>query len=188
MAVDYFHHIVITGPWKTVSEFVHRIALVVERRVAGKTTRATVPFSFESLYAMVKVSDEFPGEAFDITRWPIVARGSRAAEVRYRFHTRNLELDALLKKLSRKFPSLKFALVTICLDDMDFKPLTFRNGKARGKWLGGEWREQFWQEAARELEIDVQDAYDDDAIETIVDGNALDAAVKIATGSDRRYN
>jgi hypothetical protein len=122
-----------------------------------------------------------------MTRWRIVRRGGGQAEVRYRFHTRNLELHPLLKRLSKRMPHLRFALVTVCVDDMDFAPFTIKAGKLRGKWLGGDWRTPFWEQIARRFGVDVEEAYEDDDMEIEAHALMLDAAVAIATGSPRRY-
>ena len=45
LAVDYFHDLIVTGPRTALDDFVYKIALVVDRRVAGKRSRQTVPFS-----------------------------------------------------------------------------------------------------------------------------------------------
>jgi len=83
VAVDYYHFLVVSGPRPAVTDFVHRIALVIDRRAAGKTVRQEVPFSFESMYAIAKIKGDHPGEAFDMMRWPIARRG-RGAEVQLR--------------------------------------------------------------------------------------------------------
>src|SRR6187401_1599526 len=127
MAVDYYHYLLVSAGHAAVREFVHRIALVVDRRVAGTNSRQIVPFSFESLYAMAAIRGDGPGEAFDMSRWRVVRRG-RSSEVRYRFHTRSVELHPLLKRLSKKAPRLSFALVTHCFDDSDFGQFAIRNG------------------------------------------------------------
>ena len=65
------------------------------------------------------------GEAFDLMRWRTVSSG-QSSEVRYRFHTRSVEVHPLLKRLSEKTPRLSFALVTHCLDDNDFGRFAIR--------------------------------------------------------------
>lgn len=187
MAVDYYHHIVVTGPRPAVSDFVNRIALVVSRRVGGVTHQVTVPFSFESMFAMAKMRGKVPCDPYDMTRWPLVQRG-RMAEARYRFHTRNLEMQSLLKRLSRAVPQLHFALVTMCLDDSDIAPFTIQNGRLRGKWLPGTWHEPFWQRAARKYKMSLDDAYQDDVAEAAAESWMMDEAMRKATGSPRRYH
>lgn len=187
MAVDYFHFLVVTGPPPAVDDFVHRIALVVTRRIAGVSVQQTVPFSFESLCAMAGLKKEdAPAEPLDMTRWPIVRRG-RLAEVRYRFHTRSVDLHPYLKRLSKHVPRLTFALVTRCLDDNDFAPFTIRGGTLRGKWLGGEWGTPFYERAARKFKMTLDEVYEDDDVEEVAEWWMTHAAVHIATGTNRRY-
>ena len=108
--------------------------------------------------------------------------------MRYRFHTRNMELEPLIKKLSRAERKLTFSLVTHCLDDGDFGAFSFTAGKQRGKWLGDAWREPFWQQTAERLKITVDDAYEDEYAETVAENLMRDEAMKIATGFDRTYD
>ena len=186
MAVDYYHFLVVSGPRPAVTDFVHRIAPVVDRRVAGKVDRQEVPFSFESMYAIAKIKGDHPGEAFDMMRWPIVRRG-RGAEVRYRFHTRSVELHPLLKRLSKVTPHLAYALVTLCLDDGDFGHYAIKKGSVRGKWLGEEWRMPFYERVAGRKKVTLEDVYDDADLTAEAESEMRDAAMQIATGSDRRY-
>jgi hypothetical protein len=186
VAVDYFHFLVVSGPHPAVDDFVHRIALVVTRRVAGVNLEQTVPFSIESLFAMGRIKEDLPGEPFDMTRWRIVRRGP-LAEVRYRFHTRSLQLHPLLRRLSKHVPRLTFALVTRCLDDNDFGAFTIRGGTQRGKWLGDDWRTPFYERVAREYKIPLSEVYEDQDIQDVGEWRMTDAAVQIATGTKRRY-
>ena len=186
MAVDYYHFLVVSGPRPAVTDFVHRIALGIDRRVAGKTVRQEVPFSFESMYAIAKIKGDHPGEAFDMKRWPIASSG-RAAEVRYSFHTRSVELHPLLKRLSKATPRLAYALVTLCLDDSDFGHYTIKKGSLRGKWLGEEWRMPFYERVAHRNKVTLEDVYDDAALTAEAESEMRGAAMQIATGSERRY-
>lgn len=186
MAVDYYHHLVVSGSSKAVADFVDRLALVVTKRVAGITRREVAPFSFQSLYALTRRKDEVPHDPYDMVRWPIVRRGRRAY-VRYRFHTRSFPLEDQLKPLSRAMPQVRIALVSHCLDDGDFAAFTFEKGRRRGDWMGDKWREPFWERAARELKMSLDDAYDDDIAEMRAESLMLDEAVRIATGNDRSY-
>ena len=138
---------------------------MVTRRVAGVTSREVAPFSFQSLYALTGQKDEIPMDPYDMVRWPIVRRG-RTAYVRYRFHTRNLEMLDPLKKLTRAVPDVRIALVTHCLDDGDFGAYSFEKGRTKGKWLGDDWRTPFWERAARERKIPLEEAYDDNEAES----------------------
>ena len=148
----------------------------------------TVPFSFESLYAIGHITrdEDYRGEPFDLTRWAVVERGG-TAEVRYRLHTRSVELHPLLKRLSKEVPLLTFALVTQCMDDGDFAPFTIRGGRMRGGWLGDEWREPFWERAATAFNMPVDETWEDPETEAIAERWMRDAALQIAMGSDRVY-
>jgi hypothetical protein len=210
MAVDYYHYLVVRGPAAAVRSFTDRIALVTTRRVAGVTQRQMVPFSFESLYAIAKIKDEPPCDPYDMTRWPIrlaqdarlgptsrrarSGRGRRVsrsgAEVRYRFHTRNLPIETLIRKLSRAEPKLTFALVTHCLDGADFAAFTMAAGRRRGKWMGENWRESFWKRAATQLNMTLDEAFEDDeqGAGIVAEEMMLDAALEIAMGPGCVYN
>ena len=159
---------------------------MVTRRVAGVTTREVAPFSFQSLYALTRRKDEIPHDPYDMTRWPIVRR-VRTAYVRYRFHTRNLQLDDVMKPLSRAMPGVSIAVVSHCLDTGEFCAFTFEKGRRPGTWMEEKWREPFWERAARELKMTLDDAYEDDDAERRAESLMRDEAVRIATGTDRRY-
>jgi hypothetical protein len=177
----------VSGPSAAVADFVQRIALVVTRRVAGQTVRQTVPFSFESMYAMARIKDDSPGEAFDLTRWPIQRRG-RSALVRYRLHTRNVEMHPLLKRLSKVTPRLAYALVTRCLDDNNFGHFAIGTGKVLGKWLGDDWSTPFYENVAQQHKRPLDEVYDDDDECVVAEGRMRDAAMKMALGTDRVYD
>ena len=170
-----------------MTSFVDRIAFVVTRRVAGITTREVAPFSFQSLYALTKQKGEVPFDPYDMVRWPIIRR-ERTAYVRYRFHTRSFEMFDPLKKLTRALTDVRIALVTHCLDDGDFGAYTFEKGRMKGDWLGDDWRTPFWERAARELKMTLDEAYDDDDAEMRAESLMTDEAMRIATGADRRYD
>ncbi len=187
MAVDYYHYLVVSGSPKAVTSFVDRIALVVTRQVAGITRREVAPFSFQSLHALTRQKGEVPCDPYDMTRWPIVRRG-RTAYVRYRFHTRSLEMSGPLKRLSRAVPDVTIAMVTHCLDDGDFGAYSFHKGTIKGKWLGDDWRLPFWERTARELKIPIDEAYEDDDAEMQAESLMTDEAMRIASGQDRSYD
>jgi hypothetical protein len=121
-----------------------------------------------------------------MSRWPIGQR-QRVADVRYRFHTRSLEMPPMLTRLSKATPRLSFALVTHCLDDNDFGHYAISKGKRRGKWLGGDWRTPFYERAAERYKMTLDDVYEDDVVTSIAESWMRDAAMQIATGSTRRY-
>ena len=57
-----------------------------------------------------------------------------------------------------------------------------------GKWLGDDWRTPFWERAARDLGIPLDEAYEDAAAEGRAESMMLDAAMRIAAGNERRYD
>ena len=160
--------------------------MTIVRRVAGVTTREVSPFSFQSFWALTRRKGEVPHDPYDMTRWRIVRRG-RSAYVRYRFHTRNMQIEDDLTKLSRAVPDVRIALVSHCLDDGDFSAFSYAEGRRRGKWLGDDWRTPFWERAARELKMPLDEAYEDDDAEVRAESLMTDAAIRMATGEDRRY-
>ena len=58
----------------------------------------------------------------------------------------------------------------------------------KGKWLGDDWRTAYWERAARDLRIPLDEAYEDEDAERRAESMMLDAAVRIATRDDRRYD
>ena len=185
MAADFFHHVVVSGSRAAVLDFAERIALVVTRRAAGETTRYTVPFSLESLQSIARMKGRAPSEPYDMVRWP-PTRGPRPV-VRYRFHTRNILMQPLLRRLSKAMPRVTFALVTLALDDSDFGAFTISKGKVRGRWLGGKWRQQFWERTSKEMKMPLDECYEDPRAERRAESLMFDAAMAIATGGPRRY-
>lgn len=101
--------------------------------------------------------------------------------------TRSVEMHPLLSRLSKATPRLTFALVTHCLDDNDFGFFTIRNGKRRGKWLGDAWRIPFYERAAKQYKMTLDDVYDDDIVTSIAESWMRDAAMQLATGTPHRY-
>jgi hypothetical protein len=161
--------------------------MTVTRRIAGVTTREVAPFSFQSLFAISRLKGDVPEDPYDMSRWSLVRRG-RTAYVRYRFHTRSLEMQDLLKKLTRAVPDVSIALVTHCLDDGDFGAFTIAKGRSTGGWLGDDWRTPFWERAARALGMTLEEAYEDDDAEMRAESLMRDEAVRMATGTDRRFD
>jgi hypothetical protein len=68
-----------------------------------------------------------------------------------------------------------------------FCAFTFEKGRRRGEWMEEKWRVPFWERAARELKMSLDEAYDDDDAEVRAESLMRDEAVRIATGTDRRY-
>ena len=83
---------------------------------------------------------------------------------------------------------MTFALVTLALDDSDFGAFTISKGKVRGRWLGGKWREQFWERTSKEMKMPLDECYEDPQAEWRAESCMCDAAMEIATGSPRRYD
>jgi len=69
----------------------------------------------------------------------------------------------------------------------DFGAFTIHNGTQRGNWLGDEWRQPFWERAAKEFNMPLDETWEDPATESIAESWMRDAAVRIATGSDRDF-
>ena len=78
--------------------------------------------------------------------------------------------------------------ITHCLDDGDFGAFTIAKGRSKGAWLGDGWRTPFWERAARALGMTLDEAYEDDDAEMRAEALMRDEAVRIATGTDRRYD
>ena len=120
MAVDYFHRLLVAGTTDDVRAFRRRMYREYPRTVGGKSWNEVVPFCFEALYELApaarRVEPEVPCDPYELSAWPLRRIRARLAEVRYQFQTRNLEMDGLLRALSRALPSLTFTLTTLCLD------------------------------------------------------------------------
>ncbi len=151
------------------------------------TTREVAPFSFHSLYSLARWKDTPPHDPYDMSRWRIVRRG-RTASVRYSFHTRSLPIDDLVQGLSRAVPDVAIALVTHCLDDSSFGAFRFVKGRRKVCGFDEEWGTPFWERAAREGGMSLDDAYDDDEAERRAEELMLDEAMRIASGVQRRRN
>ena len=92
------------------------------------------------------------------------------------------------KAVASAVPDVRIALVTRCLDDADFGAYAFEKGGMKGKWLGDDWRTPFWERAARELKMTLDEAYEDDDAKMRAESLMTDEAMRIATGDDRRYD
>jgi hypothetical protein len=165
--------------------------MTVTSQVGGKTRRYRTPFSFKSLRAIAGIreqDEEVLSEAYDQGVWPVRRRGVRNAEVRYHLHTRNAVIDALLKKLSRKFPRLTFALASYCLDDCSYDVYTIRNGRGKHRELSQAHYQRLWDQARRAAGVTEEDDYDEDAMEAQVETRMRNEAVSLATGNARTYS
>ena len=92
-----------------------------------------------------------------------------------------------MKRLSKETPNLPFALVTHCLDDNDFG-LSPSRRRSRGGWLGGDWRMPFYERAAEQSKMTLDDLYDDDFITSFAESSMRDAAMRLATATDWPYD
>ena len=92
------------------------------------------------------------------------------------------------KAVASAVPDVRIALVTHCLDDGDFGAYAFEKGGMKGTWLGDDWRTPFWERAARELKMTLDEAYEDDDAKMRAESLMTDEAMRIATGDDRRYD
>lgn len=122
-----------------------------------------------------------------MVRWPVSVTGHQA-EVRYRLRTKGIELHPLLKAASRAFPHVTFALVSQSLQGNAFGAFTIRDGKLRGGWLGDEWRQPFWERAASEYNVALEDVFDDPALAAAAETWMIHAAMTLATGARREYD
>ena len=135
MAVDYLNQLLVEGSPADVRSFRRDMWREFPRTVGRKTWTEVVPFSFESLYALApdarRIFQEPPCDPFDLSVWPIRRVAPGMAEVRYRFHTRNLEVQDLLQALSKALPAMVFTLSTLCLDAGEIDAYRLRAGKSR---------------------------------------------------------
>lgn len=135
MAIDYWNQLLVEGSPADVRSFRRDMWREFPRTVGGETWTEVVPFSFESLYALApdarRIIQEPPGDPFDLSVWPIRRVAPGVAEVRYRFHTRDLEMQDLLQALSKSLPALVFTLSTLCLDAGEIDAYRLRAGKSR---------------------------------------------------------
>lgn len=169
MAIDFLHRILVTGRADRVRDFRRRIYRDDVRTVAGTTWTEIVPFSFAALYEIAprarRIDAEVPCEPYDLSAWPVRRIGPRAAEVRYQFHTRNLEMAPLIRALARAVPDLTFTLATLCLDDSSIASYQFEAGRQRQWTVPERVREAHWDRARRKFKLSGDDVYEDDEAE-----------------------
>jgi hypothetical protein len=152
------------------------------RKVARRTWMEIIPFSFEALYEIApgakRVEREVPFDPLDISIWPIRRINTRRGEIRYQFHTRNLEVHGLVRALSRTLPRLGFVLATLCLDDGDIESYRFQKG-SRSKWRIPERRREFhWDRARRKFKLPGDEIFEDDEAERWAEEEMLDEALR----------
>lgn len=126
MATELTHRIVIEGPAAQVRKFKEDVA------------RPRVPFSFEALWRMGRFPGDPPLDPYNLTGFPIRQLRGRRAEIRYTFLTRNMGVDDLLARVSRRRPLLIFRLATLA-DDGNAEVFLIRQGRRRRRdvpdWL-----------------------------------------------------
>ena len=75
------------------------------------------------------------------------------AEVRYKLHTRNLQLIDFLRPLARALPRLTFTLTTLCVDDSSIESYRLR-GRREQKWgLPGRRFDFHWERARKKFKL-----------------------------------
>ena len=194
MAVDYFHRLIVRGPRKDVLTFRREIYRRFPRKIGRKSWIEIVPFSFEALYTIAPAARRFepevPCDPYDLSSWPIRPIGRSQAEIRYQFHTRNLEMADLIRVLSRARPALSFTLLTFCLDDMSIELYRFGNGR-RKKWNYPEGRREIhWDRARAKFGLAGDDVYDDDDAQEWAEEEMLGEALAhwVGRAQSRRYD
>jgi hypothetical protein len=200
MAIDYVHRLIIRGPCKDVRAFRRHIYREYPRRIARTSWTEIVPFSFTALYEMApaarRIEPEIPCEPYDLSAWPIRPIGRAQAEIRYKFHTRNLEMADLIRVLARARRALTFTLLTFCLDDMSIELYRFSGGRTK-KWEYPEGRREFhWDRARAKFGLAGDDVYDDEEAEHWAEEEMLHEALshwekgggKTQPGRERRYD
>jgi hypothetical protein len=138
-------------------------------------------FSFQALYEIAhsaaKVEAEPPFDPYDLRAWPPRRLNARLFEARYQFHTRNLEMAALIVELSRALPSLKFVLATLCLDDGSIESYRLWRGAQR-RWNMPERRQEaHWDRARRRLGLKADLVYEDDQATMMAEDGMLAEAL-----------
>jgi hypothetical protein len=169
MAVDYIHRLIVRGSHKDIRTFRREIYRRYPRKIGRKSWIEIVPFSFTALYQIAPaargIEPEIPHDAYDMSVWPIRQIGKTRAEIRYKFHTRNLEMADLIRVLARARRALTFTLLTFCLDDMSIELYRFSGGRTK-KWKYPEERREFhWDRARAKFGLSGDDVYDDEEAE-----------------------
>lgn len=126
MAVELTHRIIVEGGAAAVRKFKRDVA------------RPRVPFSFEALWRMGRFAGDPPCDPYNLTGFRVRPIWRRRAEVRYTFLTRNMGMDDLLARVSRRRPNLLFRLASMA-DDGDVEAFLIRRGRRRRReapeWL-----------------------------------------------------
>ena len=165
MAVDFLHRLIVSGTHNRVRAFRRQIYRAYPRTVAGETWTEIVPFSFAALYELApaarRIEREIPCDPYELARWPTRRIDSRHAEVRYQFQTRNLEMQGLLRTLSRALPSLTFTVATLCLDDSSVDGFRLARGALRKWTLNQQRHDSQWDRARKKFKLAGEDVYED---------------------------
>jgi hypothetical protein len=181
MAVDYFHGLIVTGPPPQLQTLRRRLTRTLSRTVRGRTWSDRLPFSIGALYDIApevrRIDREPPGETYDVRVWPITGRAGGPAELRYLFHTRNFEVCAFLKPISRRFPRLTFRLATQCLDDGDFVSFQIVRGHARRWRLPQQRHDVHWELARQKFRLSADDVYEDEDAERFAEDGMRDESL-----------
>ena len=112
-----------------------------------------------------RIETEVPCDPYELSSWPVRRIGRNQSEIRYRFQTRNMEMNGLIRVLSRALPSLTFTLATLCLDDSDIEVYRLK-GRSTQKWAFPQRRRDFhWSRARIKFGLAGDDVYDDDDAE-----------------------
>lgn len=181
MAVDYISRMLVAGRRADVIAFQKAIYREYPRTVRGKSWTEIVPFSFSALYDVApgarRISKTIPCDPYDLSAWPMRRLDRRRFEVRYQFHTRDLEMSGFVRELSRARPALTFTLLTWCLDDGSIEVRRTVRGSV-SKWLQPARRQEFhWDRAGKKFGKSGDDLYDDDGARDWAERQMLDEAL-----------
>ena len=181
MAVDYFHRVIVTGQQRKVQELRRALVRKWSRKVGGETFTERLPFSIASLYAIApgarRIEPEIPGEAYDVSVWPLVRRTRTRVEIRYQLHTRDFDVVGLLRALSRVFPTLTFRLSTLCLDDSDVDGYAIIDGRVRRWNVPEHRRDVHWERARQKFNLAGDAVFDDEAATLFAEDGMQDEAL-----------
>jgi hypothetical protein len=191
MAVDYQHRLIVRGSRNDIPTFRRQIYRRYRRKIGRKSWMEIVPFSFAALYEIApaarRIEEEVPCDPYDLSVWPIRPIGRTHSEIRYQFHTRNLEMADLILLLSRARATLSFILLTFCLDDSSIELFRFDKGRMK-RWEYSDKRREFhWDRARAKFGLSGDDVYDDDAAEQWAEEEMLHEALSHWDAVERRY-
>jgi hypothetical protein len=111
------------GARPSLKDFERRAQRTYRRELDGEVWDENIPLSFVALHLVTPVfpDDEEPSEALDLRAWRLKRLSAKRYELRYQFHTRNMEAIPVFRVIGPNFPRLVFRLVTLCLDDMSYE-------------------------------------------------------------------